>query len=209
MRRLYFLLLGAGVILSLAVVLNALFRKGVQARALGGYSDARQDVVTPSLTASSEEENRLSLSSPSATPFQPATYTPTATFTLTPTVTPSPTLTFTATATPTLTLTPTLPSSASIQGISGRWPAYSLDCESRSAVDWAAYFGVKIDELTFFNALPSSDNPDKGFVGNVHGAWGQIPPYDYGVHAKPVAKLFRAYGLEAICAPCVCTFTSR
>lgn len=90
-----------------------------------------------------------------------------------------------------------LPSHAQIGGISGRGQALPLDCESRSAVDWAAYFGVKIDEIEFFHSLPESDNPDLGFVGNVYGAWGQIPPYPYGVHAEPVAETLRDYGLEA------------
>jgi uncharacterized protein YvpB len=90
-----------------------------------------------------------------------------------------------------------LPVELYIKNIYGRLPAFSLSCESRSAVDWAAYFGVQINEINFLQGLPSSDNPDKGFVGNVHGAWGQIPPRDYGVHAKPVAKLLRAYGLNA------------
>ena len=125
------------------------------------------------------------------TPFQPATNTPSPT--CTPTLTATPSLTPTPTASP----TPTPPSEARIQGIQGHWPAYSLDCESRSAVDWAAYFGMQINETAFFNALPVSDNPDLGFVGNVHASWGQIPPNDYGVHAKPVARLLRKYGLEA------------
>lgn len=90
-----------------------------------------------------------------------------------------------------------LPSHAQISAISGRSQALPLDCESRSAVDWAAYFGVKIDEIEFFNNLPESDNPDLGFVGNVYGAWGQIPPHPYGVHAEPVAETLSDYGLEA------------
>lgn len=90
-----------------------------------------------------------------------------------------------------------LPSHAQIGGVSGRGQALPLDCESRSAVDWAAYFGVKIDEIEFFHSLPESDNPDLGFVGNVYGAWGQIPPYPYGVHAEPVAETLRDYGLQA------------
>jgi uncharacterized protein YvpB len=81
--------------------------------------------------------------------------------------------------------------------VNGRWPAFSLNCESRSAVDWAAYFEYKIDEIEFFNGLPTSDDPDAGFVGNVHEPWGQTPPNAYGVHAKPVAKLLRSYGLQA------------
>lgn len=87
--------------------------------------------------------------------------------------------------------------SATIYGISGKDQSLPLDCESRSAVDWAKYFGVYIDELEFFARLPSSDNPEKGFVGDVYGTWGQIPPADYGVHAEPVAALLRQYGLNA------------
>ncbi len=90
-----------------------------------------------------------------------------------------------------------LPDSAQIANISGRLQALPLDCEIRSAVDWAAFFGVSIDEFTFLSQLPLSDNPDKGFVGNAYGWWGQIPPYDYGVHAEPIAALLRAYQLSA------------
>jgi uncharacterized protein YvpB len=78
--------------------------------------------------------------------------------------------------------------------------SYSLSCESRSAVDWAAFFEVEIFESTFTFELPRSDNPDKGFVGDVNGPWGQVPPYSYGVHAGPVADLLQAYGLPAIAA---------
>jgi len=137
------------------------------------------------------------------TPFQPYTHTPT--FTKTPTRTLTPTLsktpTQTPTSTPSSTQTPTLTSTplneAAIQGIRGCWAAYSLDCEARSAVDWAAYFGIPIDEIEFFNALPVSDDPDLGFVGNVHAPWGSTPPGAYGVHADPVAALLREYGLRA------------
>jgi uncharacterized protein YvpB len=90
-----------------------------------------------------------------------------------------------------------LPLSARINNISGKPQSLPLDCESRSAVDWAAYFGATIGELEFFNRLPKTDDPDTGFVGNVYGAWGQIPPNPYGVHALPVASLLRDYGLEA------------
>jgi uncharacterized protein YvpB len=92
---------------------------------------------------------------------------------------------------------PDLPSSAILSGVTGQGQALPLDCESRSAVDWARYMGVDIDELDFFHLLPHSDNPDKGFVGNVNGTWGQIPPDDYGVHAEPVAEVLRDHGLEA------------
>ena len=139
--------------------------------------------------------NRVSPSAtnqPTLTPFQPDT----------PTLTPSPSPTITPTKTPSLTPTasptPTPLEEAIIKGIRGRWAAYSLDCESRSAVDWAAYFGVSISEIEFFNALPVSDDPDLGFVGNVHSPWGQTPPRSYGVHAGPVADLLQKYGLDAV-----------
>ncbi|HEY61522.1 MAG TPA: hypothetical protein G4N95_02615 [Anaerolineae bacterium] len=139
-----------------------------------------------------ENVNQLKLS-PSLTPFQPKpfTQTPSPTSTATITMTPLPTRTSTQTA------TPPYPSRALITGIYGRFPIYSLDCEARSAVDWASFFGVVIAEASFQAALPISDNPNRGFVGNVHGVWGLIPPYSYGVYAKPVAKLLREYGINA------------
>jgi uncharacterized protein YvpB len=81
--------------------------------------------------------------------------------------------------------------------IYGRGQALPLDCESRSAVDWAAFFGRTINELEFFGYIPKTDNPDKGFVGTVYGAWGNLPPYGYGVHAGPVALLLRDYDVPA------------
>jgi uncharacterized protein YvpB/LysM repeat protein len=90
-----------------------------------------------------------------------------------------------------------IPDQAYISGFAGHAQAYSLSCESRSAADWAAYWGVNIDETEFLNALPRSDNPNKGFVGDPNGPWGYIPPAAYGVHADPVAELLRAYGLDA------------
>ena len=92
---------------------------------------------------------------------------------------------------------PALPARARVNGVTGQKQALPLDCESRVAVDWARFFGVVINEFEFLNKLPKSDNPDAGFVGNVHGAWGQIPPYPYGVHAEPVAAILRDYGLSA------------
>ena len=98
--------------------------------------------------------------------------------------------------TPTPTVLP-LPDETHISGVTGQRQSLPLDCESRSAVDWANYFDVQIDEIDFFHDLPESDHPDVGFVGSVYGAWGQIPPAPYGVHAEPVANLLRDYGLSA------------
>jgi uncharacterized protein YvpB len=99
-----------------------------------------------------------------------------------------------------------LPPSATVSGIVGHAQSHTLSCESRSAVDWAAFYGVTIGENTFQGGLPLSDNPDKGFVGDVNGAPGQIPPDSYGVHAEPVAALLREYGVSATAARSV-TFT--
>jgi subtilisin-like proprotein convertase family protein/uncharacterized protein YvpB len=100
--------------------------------------------------------------------------------------------------TPTPSPTPVaLPSTASVGGMSGQDQQLNLDCESRSAVDWAKHYGVSIDEIHFLNHLPRSDDPEMGFVGNPDGVWGSIPPNDYGVHALPVANLLRDYGLVA------------
>ncbi|TAK13990.1 MAG: LysM peptidoglycan-binding domain-containing protein [Anaerolineae bacterium] len=90
-----------------------------------------------------------------------------------------------------------LPASAYISGVVGHKQTLPLSCESRSAADLAAFWGISINETTFHGALPKSDNPEKGFVGDVYGTWGQIPPNPYGVHARPVAKLLRQYGLNA------------
>lgn len=90
-----------------------------------------------------------------------------------------------------------LPESHHIADVPSFRQSYSISCEARSAVDWAAFFGVQIYESDFIAGLPSSDNPNKGFVGNVTDPWGQVPPYSYGVYAGPVADLLRDYGLPA------------
>ena len=142
-----------------------------------------------------------------ATPFQPVL--PTATNTFTPTATATATKFPTSTPFPSFTQIPTRqpqeanPTSISntdsvvLDNISGAGQSHSLSCESRSAVDWAGYFGVSLSEDTFLNHLPSSDDPDSGFVGDPDDAAGYIPPNSYGVHANPVANLLNAYGLNA------------
>lgn len=149
-----------------------------------------------------------------ATPFQPLptdTPTPTATATSTATSTPTDTPTPTATETPLPTSTPLpteispadyplpddLPPSAEIEGVYGYTQAYNLTCESRSAVDWARFYGVDIGEMEFQAELPTSDNPEKGFVGEYDGPMGHIPPESYGVHAPPVAEVLREFGAGA------------
>lgn len=90
------------------------------------------------------------------------------------------------------------PASHYIYPVYGHEQTYELGCEASAAVDWAYFFGVSIYEYSFQTALPLSDNPDFGFVGEVTtDAWGQIPPYAYGVHAGPIADLLQVYGLPA------------
>ena len=122
----------------------------------------------------------------------------------TPTVQPGPLPTETLIPTPKQQPTPipetkagNLPASASISGIFGSPQLYTLDCEARSAVDWARFYGVSISELEFIDRIPHSDDPTQGFVGDINGAMGQLPPDDYGIHAGPVAELLREYGLNA------------
>lgn len=90
-----------------------------------------------------------------------------------------------------------LPDAAAVYGVNGHPQGRSLSCESRSAADWAAFWGVSISEETFLGELPRSDDPNLGFVGNPDDAWGAVPPWSYGVHAGPVADLLVAYGLPA------------
>lgn len=141
----------------------------------------------------------MQLTPATPTPFQPL---PTDTPTLTPTPTQTNTPEPTATPKPTKTPRPEptsdgLPASYAISGVYGFDQAHRLSCESRSAVDWARYFGVEIEEDTFLYALPTSDDPDSGFVGSPDGMEGQLPPNAYGVHADPVADLLNQYGSSA------------
>lgn len=131
-------------------------------------------------------------SSPTVTlPSPSPTLPPTPTTEITPVAQPSPQ--------PDLIITEiALPASALISGISGHKQTYELGCEASAAVDWAGFYDVLIYESTFQFALPLSDNPELGFVGNVTtDGWGQIPPDAYGVHAPPIAELLRESGLPA------------
>lgn len=140
----------------------------------------------------------------SPTPFQPLpTDTPTPTPTLTPTstatFTPTPTFTTLPTNTPMATATSSdgLPVDYIIRGVVGHAQSHSLSCEARSASDWAAFYGISASESSIQSALPSSDDPEVGFVGFHYGTEGQLPPNSYGVHAAPIAAILREYGASA------------
>ena len=106
---------------------------------------------------------------------------------LPPTSTPPP-----PTATPLV-----LPEKYYLYDFVGHRQAYSIGCEASVAVDLAKYYDVFITEYDFQMALPKSDNPDLGFVGDVNSIWGQIPPNAYGVHAAPVAATLTNFGVPS------------
>ena len=85
------------------------------------------------------------------------------------------------------------PESHYIWNIWGHRQHFPIGCEASAADDWAKYFGVEVNEFKFQVLLPVSDNPDTGFVGDVNGPWGQVPPYAYGVHAEPIADVLQTY----------------
>ena len=158
----------------------------------------------------------------SRTPFQPLpTDTPTPTSTLTPTATatytPLPTQTPIPTNTPWPTSTPAptatsadgLPVEYTVYGVVGHAQNHLLSCESRSASDWAAYYGVSLSESYIQSNLPTSDDPETGFVGSADGAEGQIPPDSYGVHAEPIAQILRDNGVSATATKSLSYFDLR
>lgn len=74
---------------------------------------------------------------------------------------------------------------------------YNLSCEARSATDLAAFWGIFFTEDDFLQRLPRSDNPHRGFLGDVNMPPGTMPPHGYGVYAGPVAATLRSFGLYA------------
>ncbi|MBE9508650.1 MAG: C39 family peptidase [Chloroflexi bacterium] len=90
-----------------------------------------------------------------------------------------------------------LPPSALVEGVVGHPQEHNLSCESRSAADVAAFWGVTFAEDDFFRRLPKSDNPNRGFLGDVDLPPGTMPPAGYGVYAGPVAANLRSFGLNA------------
>jgi uncharacterized protein YvpB len=81
--------------------------------------------------------------------------------------------------------------------LDGHPQGHSLSCESRAACDLLAAHGIETREDEFLGRLPRSDDPERGFVGDVDGPAGRLPPEGYGVHAPPVAATLREFGLDA------------
>lgn len=145
-------------------------------------SDHRSAAITPTPFQPLVEEDIIN------TPTQVH---PTATKAVLPTSVPSPTATLAPQDIP-------IPASHYISGVYGLPQMTTLDCEMRSAVDWARYFGIEIDETEFIAKIPLSDDPESGFVGSIHGPMGQLPPEGYGVYPPPIASALRDYGLNAL-----------
>ena len=89
------------------------------------------------------------------------------------------------------------PPSVMVEGVVGHPQQRNLSCESRSSTDLAAYWGADFTEDEFFRQLPKSDNPHRGFVGDVDMPPGSMPPLGYGVYAEPIAATLRSFGLDA------------
>lgn len=89
------------------------------------------------------------------------------------------------------------PPSAFVEGIAGHPQEHNLSCESRSATDLAAFWEVEFTEDDFSRRLPKSDNPHRGFLGDVDLPPGTMPPAGYGVYAGPTAANLRSFGLDA------------
>jgi uncharacterized protein YvpB len=87
--------------------------------------------------------------------------------------------------------------SAFVDGLVGHPQEHNLSCESRSATDVAAFWGAAFAEDDFFRRLPKSDNPHRGFLGDVDLPAGSMPPLGYGVYVGPVAATLRSFGLDA------------
>lgn len=93
--------------------------------------------------------------------------------------------------------TPTpIPAARSLELV-GSKQTKNLTCESQSAADLLKFWGIAVGEMEFFNKLPRSDNPTKGFVGSPDSPPGSLPPNGYGVYAAPVAETLRRFGLDA------------
>jgi LysM repeat protein len=90
-----------------------------------------------------------------------------------------------------------LPVEAYVTGFVGYPQQRNLSCESRSSADWANFFGASTSEAEILARLAITDNPETGFVGDVDGQWGAIPPYAYGVHPPPLVTVLRELGLPA------------
>lgn len=185
----------AAIVIVLAIIALSQFR--FDSRWVQRLPDAEKVIVQVITATPTRTPALATLRKPTLIPTlthtsAPAAVAPTRVFELSNTPIP-----LTPSRTPTSAATPTLPPQARLWNVVGFPQALPLSCEAHIAVVLASHYGVPIDEIEFFKRLPTSDNPEAGFVGDVFGAWGQIPPDAYGVHAEPVAVLMRQYNVPA------------
>lgn len=189
------LVIAAGLLATLLCIVFAAFltiENISQSRALQG--DMVAQAVSPV-----DNGSHPPVANPTKTPFLPVRFPTSISFLFHPTVIPAEPVEIPAEP-PQPEPNPqidSLPDSYILDGVVTNPQWFTLDCEARTAVDWAAFFGVGIDENEFLGRLPHSDNPDLGFVGRFDGQQGQLPPNSYGVHADPVANLLNEYGVSA------------
>jgi LysM repeat protein len=68
----------------------------------------------------------------------------------------------------------------------------NLSCEYASTYIATAAFGPGIDESTFWNSIPVTQNPHYGYRGDIDGWWGNYT--DYGIYPEPLVPVLNANG---------------
>lgn len=68
----------------------------------------------------------------------------------------------------------------------------SLSCEYASLSIATTMLGKPVSEYEFDGLIPLSDNPHRGYRGDITGTWGNTD--DYGVYAEPLAEALAAVG---------------
>jgi uncharacterized protein YvpB len=69
-----------------------------------------------------------------------------------------------------------------------------LSCEYAAVRIATTFWGYKLSEEDFINAIPTNPNPHLGFRGNINGKFGGIN--DYGVYPEPIARFLISKGLK-------------
>ncbi|MCO5214804.1 MAG: C39 family peptidase [Thermomicrobiales bacterium] len=70
-----------------------------------------------------------------------------------------------------------------------------LSCEYASATIAATMGGWNITEYDFDTVVPLSENPHKGYRGNIWGEWGNTT--DYGIYANPLQIALSGWGIPS------------
>lgn len=87
------------------------------------------------------------------------------------------------------------PASAMLPGAYLYQQQRPLSCEYASATIAATMGGWNITEYDFDGVVPLSENPHKGYRGNIWGEWGNTT--DYGIYADPLQLALSRWGIPA------------